>query len=354
MHELMKIHEKEKNDMVKIFDEAREILCECLTKKCKNETEILVEKAKADTRLEMKDELSKIIDDELANQQKIFEESMKKTLANIEANDRDKMNGLRNQCLKAMDVQHNLMICRQITELLQLMSVERRHWEGKLSELKDKYEAKISSLQSCPRFIQSKSIFAETILSTLDRINVDTLDEHEKRIFDEIQFLMAKNDSDSKIFIVAEKSACADDASQNSLDIIDENDWINREEDGNGLLRRSASVAVEWEKQSSRENFLSDDTFMSSIFNQMSTDGERQSSLPTLTSMPKIVSSIIGLMKQSNDDKLLGKSIRKILHNMGLKNSPSTFEDVIPMPTVRSNPVQIKDSIELINERNIE
>lgn len=351
----MEIHVEEKNDMVKIFQEARTIFCEFIAKKCK-ESEKLVEKARADTRDEMKAECTKIIDDELANQHKTFEESMETTLNNLRANDRDRMNELRNQCLNAMDVQHHLMMCRQITELLHLMSVEKRHYEAKLSELKDKYDRTISLLQSqhpqshLSGEHQSKSIFTAALTKTLDSVNVNTLDEHEKRIFDEIHRIMANNDRDSKIFIVTEASSSA---VENSRNIIDENDWINRKEDEMRLQRTSASVAVQWEKQDPTCNVFNDDTFMSSIFNRMSTDVER----PSLGATQKIASSIIAMVRESNDDKLLEESINELLHNMVTKHQripvESVMQPVIPMPVLRNEPLRIKDSMELINGKRI-
>lgn len=351
----MKIHEEEKNDMMKIFQEARTVFCEFIAKKCKEETDKLVEKAKLDTREAMKEELAKLIDDELANQQKVFEESMEMTLNNLKANDRDRMNELRNQCLNAMDVQHHLMMCRQITELMHLMSIEKCHYDAKLSEMRDKYEMTISSLQSqLPSSLltgehQSKSIFIATVEKVLERFALNRLDEHEKRIFDEIHCIMANNDCDSKIFIVTEASS---NAVENSLNIIDENDWINQKEDEMRLQRASASVAVQWERQNL--SIFNDDTFMSSIFNRMSTDFDRPSSKAT----EKIASSIIAMVRESNNDKLLEESITEILHNMVTKQhrvlpAESVVQHVIPMPVMRERSIQIKDSVELINEKRI-
>lgn len=346
----MKIHEEEKNDMVKIFQEARAVFCEFIAKKCKEESDKLVEKARVDTREAMKAECTKIIDDELANQHKIFEESMDATLNNLRANDIDRMDELRNQCLNAMDVQHHLMMCRQITELLHLMSVEKRHYETKLSEVKNKYETTISSLQSQHPSThlsgehQSKSIFIAALTKALDSVNVNTLDEHEKRIFDEIRRIMANNDRDSKIFIVAEASTSA---IENSRRIIDENDWLNREEDE--LRLQTASVAVQWEKQEQNYGIFDDDTFMSSIFNRMSTDVDRPSSRAT----QKIASSIIAMVRKANDDKLLEESITEILHSMVTKHQRVPAESVIPMPVLRTEPLQIRDSAELVNAKRI-
>jgi hypothetical protein len=350
----MKIHEEEKNDMVKIFQDSRTVFCEFIAKKCKEETDKLVEKAREDAREEMKSECSKIIDDELANQHKIFQESMETTLNNLRANDIDRMDELRNQCLNAMDVQHHLMMCRQITELLHLMSVEKRHYEAKLSELKNKYETTISSLQSQHPLShlsgehQSKSIFIAALTKALESVNVNTLDEHEKRIFDEIHRIMANNDRDSKIFIVTEASSSA---VENSRSIIDENDWFNRE---TRLQGASASVAVQWERQNPTLGVFDDDTFMSSIFNRISiTDFERPSSEAT----QKIASSIIAMVRESNDDKLLEESVTEILHNMVTKHQPlpaeSVMQPVIPMPVLRTEPLKIRDSAELINAKRI-
>lgn len=355
----MKIHEEEKSDMVKIFQDARAVFCEFIAKKCKEETDKLVEKAREDTKEEMKAECSKIIDDELANQHKVFEESMEMTLNNLRADDRDRMDELRSQCLKAMDVQHHLMMCRQITELLNLMALEKRHYEEKLSEMKDKYESQISSLQSqhpqsnLSGEHQSKSIFTAALTKTLESVDVNVLDEHEKRIFDEIHRIMANNDCNSKIFIVTEVSKSA--ADQNSHNIIGENDWINRKEDEKGLQKASASVAiaVQWEKQDPTRNIFNDDTFMSSIFNQMSTDVERPSSS---VATQKIATQIIAMVRKSNDDKLLEESIIEILHKMTEKPrepTESISQPVIRMPVLRTEPLRVKDSLELINEKRI-
>lgn len=374
LQELIKIHEVEKNDMKNIIEESRAVLFDSITKKYKEETEKLVEKAKAEVREEMREECAKIIDDELAQQEKVFEKSMETTLNNLSENDRDKMDKLRNQCLKAMDVQHHLMMCRQITELLHLMSVEKSHWEGRLCEMRVKYEATISSLQArldtyekrqqhLSREHQSKSTFTTALMTALNGIDdVNALDEHEKRIFDEIQRMYRNgsndDDVDSRIFTITEPSSDA----QNSHSIIDKNDWINRNEEEKEMIFPAASVTVEWQHQNASQitsNNSNVDAFMSSIFNKMSVTSQDVYLPRCQISIPKIVSSIIAAIKESkNDETLLWQSINNIFQNMSVENQQrqkpaESIINPVVMPSTRSH-LGKRDSLEVAhNKRNI-
>lgn len=375
LEELMKIHETEKREIAQIFHDSRKLFCEFITKKHQEESKKLVEEAKEEVREEMKREYAKIIDDELAQQEKIFETSMEMTLKNLEKNDRDKMDELQNQCLKAMDIQHHLMMCRQIIELLHLMSVEKCHWERKLYEMRVKYEATISSLHAhnnpqhkeqkhLSREHQSKeSIFTAALVTILNGVDDEnSLDEHEKRIFDEIQrMLNARNNDDgesrdSKIFIVKETSNVAHD-SLNSHRVIAESDWINRKEEADEMPCYSTSVAVQWERQDSSQiiSYI-DDAFMSSIFNKMS--HQTSSDVHCHFDVPKIASSLMTAVKNSlHDDKLMLESISQVLYNMigrqQEKPLESFIETVILMPETREGSLHIKDSVEFLHERKI-
>lgn len=376
LEELIKLHEEEKNDMKNIIEESRAVFCDSITKKYNDETEKLVEKARAEVQAEMEAKCAKIIDDELAQQEKVFEKSMETTLNNLSENDRDKMDELRNQCLKAMDVQHHLMMCRQITELLHLMSVEKSHWEGRLCEMRVKYEATNSSLQArldtyekrqqhLSREHQSKSTFTTALMTTLDDIDdVNALDENEKRIFDEIQRLVWSgsnddDDGDSRIYIVTEPSTAAISTTQNSQSIIVKNDWINI---NHADIEKfpGTSVTVQWQHQDASQITSNDDAFMSSIFNKMSPASQDGQLSCCLIPIPKTVSSIMAVIRKSkHDDDLLFQSINEIFQNMIVEEQPqSTHESVINnplvfMPSHRSDHLSKKDSLLIAHERQV-
>ena len=79
--ELVKDHEKEKKNLIKVTQESREVFREFVAKKCQDEINKHVEEAVGKTRQEMEGECSKRIDDELAQQHTILQESMASCLS---------------------------------------------------------------------------------------------------------------------------------------------------------------------------------------------------------------------------------------------------------------------------------
>lgn len=353
--ELKKLHEQEKKDMIEIFHDSRKVFCDFISKKFKQDTEKLIEQARDEVRREMEVRCANLIDEELAQQHKNFEESMEVTLNNLKANDRDKMNELRSQCLRTMDVQHDLLVCRQITELLHLIGVERRHCEEKLCEMSGRYKATIESLQSRLEAHEthqqhpSKSIFTAALMTTLNGVDdVNALDEHEKRIFDEIQRLMQNdsnhgnddNEASSGTFIVSEAS----NSHQNS----NKSDWIFVNDNEMGSQRNSSSVAVQWERIDSLEIPEADDAFLSSIFNDTSSTTDAQT-------LSQIALSIMELLKLELDERNLQTAISAVLRNTLGMQKRETLQPLIPMPTTTTSadPLRIKDSVEIVHQKRI-
>jgi hypothetical protein len=356
-------YEAERESLVSIFHDSRRVFCEFLSKKCRDEIDRSVERAKADTIREMEEKCASFIDDELAQQQIIFQESMKVTLNNLNANDRDKMNELRNQCLKAMDVQSHLMMCRQITELVHTTSVEKHHWQRRLGAMREEYEFKVITLQmrlnslvgEILREHQSKSIIIALWLSffkSLSAIDVNQLTQHERRMFfdfQQIQCELVENseDSSSRIFKVEEKEKM-DKKSLDGDDDDDDSNWMKNIDECNLKWKengvKDSSVILNW-RQSPVENIstTAQDAFMSSIFHRTSqTDCD-------YSMISNTASFIIALVRRSTNVNQLTETIVEILRNLLKSLELSTAESFVPMKKV--DPLHIRDSKEIIEKR---
>ena len=248
------------------------------------------------------------------------------------------------------------------------MSVEKSHWEGRLCEMRVKYEATNSSLQARldtyekRQQHQSKSTFTTALMTTLDGIDdINALDENEKRIFDEIQRLVWSgsndDDEDNRIYTVTESAAIS--TAQNSQSIIVKNDWINLNHADNEKLPATA-VTVQWQHQDASQitsNISNDDAFMLSIFNKMSPASQDGHLSCCQIPISKTVSSIMAVIRKSkHDDELLFQSINDILQNTVAGEQPQqTDESIINnpslfMPSHRSEHLSKKDSLLIAHE----
>lgn len=359
--ELSRDHEEEKKNLIKVFEDSRKVFCEFVAKKCQDEIYKHVEEAVGKTRQEMEVKCSKRIDDELAQQHTILQESMEVTLKNLEANDRDRMNELCNQCLNAMDVQNNLMMCRQITELMHLMSIEKNHWKELMNDLKDKYEMTIKTLEnkinsfiveSSPEHQSNSFIVAlwKRFFKSLKSIDVNELNESERGILNEIyriQYDLIENYDDnlSRIFLVADDN----DNDEKQQDFTDKNLIDNRMDQKDGeCLKMESSVAVEWKRQNLSEVISIEDKFISSISHKMSKADASKNIHESI--LLKTASSIMTMVKGSeDDDRLLEGKIIEILHKLPIQQQALTKSDIIPLPNVDSS--HIRDSREIIDKK---
>lgn len=369
--ELVTSHEEEKKNLIKIFEDSRKVFCEFMAKKCHDEIQKHVDEATAMTKQEMEEMCAKKIDDELAQQQTMLQESMNVTLKNLEANDKDRMNELCNQCLNAMDVQSNLMMCRQITELMHLMSIEKRHWEKKMNDLRDKsqmtikmLETKLNSfiVESSPEHQSSSFIVAlwTRFFKSLKCIDVNELNEYETRILNEIHRIQCDlienyEDNSSRVFLIHNDNdydgavSAADEEQQSKSpdeNLID--DWICSK-DGE-CLNKHSSVAVDWHKQASSEVISIEDKFMSSIFHKMSKPDALININDSIFS--KTASSIITMVRgleknDDDDDRLLESKVIEILRKLFTQQQAMTTMDLVPLPNVDS--IHIRDSLEIID-----
>lgn len=146
MKQLKMDHDDEKRCLMKIAEDARKIMVEFITKKCQMDCEKMVDKAVIETRTEIEQKCAESIETELAQQTFMFQEYMEITLKNMEINDMDRMNELRNQCLRAMDLQNHLLICRQITELMHVVAIKKSNCRFKMMDMSNEYESIIGTI----------------------------------------------------------------------------------------------------------------------------------------------------------------------------------------------------------------
>jgi len=330
-----------------------------VAKKCQDEINKHVEEAVGKARQEMEGECSKRIDDELAQQHTILQESMEVSLKNLEAIDRDRMNELCNQCLNAMDVQSNLMMCQQMAELMHLMSIEKRHWKERMSDLKEKYETTIKTLEnkvnsfivdSAPKHQSNSFIVAlwKSFFKSLKSLDANELNDCERGILNEIQRIQSElienyDDNLSRIYLVDDN---VDKKEQDFHDKNVTNDWLDRKD--SECLNTESTVAVEWKRQTPSEVISIEDKFMSSIFHKMSKADALRNINDSVFS--KTASSIITMVKGSeDDDRLLESKVIEILHKLQIQQQTLTTSDIIPLPNVDSP--HIRDSREIIDRK---
>lgn len=366
--EVLKERAEDKKYYLKVIQENAKNLCDVAVKKCQEDIDEHVSKAIAETKHEMTLECSKVVDDELAQQHIKNQEFMEVTLKNIEANGRDRMDELRNQCVKAMDLQSDLMMCRQITELMHLMSVEKQYWRAKLDALRDEYENKIFALQNqlnsfvseLSRGHQSNSIIIalwKKFFECLYGVNVNGLSRHERSIFDALQRIQRDlienfDDNSNGTFIIHEQ----DKSHVNKSNDVDDDvydDWNRNMNEclARGNFPKDSSVAVNWQRQKFIEFDPIEDSFMSSIFHRMS-----QADAGDLT-LSKIALSIIAMVREfkdcDDDDKVLMKMIMSMLRKMTQTQDALSSLSTDMIPLHKTDSLQIIDSVELIEKKRV-
>jgi hypothetical protein len=342
-------HEEDRADLIKMFEDSRNVLRQNARERCREEVESSVAQAISDTRREMSEQCAATISEELESQHNLFQQSMEVTLKNHRENDRHRMEELRNQCLKAMDLQNHLMMCRNATELMHLLSVEKRSWQQKVNKMMLEHKAEIESLRAklnaltsdLLREHQSKSIICalwKKFRASIESVDKESLTRDERRIFDQIERIQRElienfDDNSSRIFIIERSETSGSCCRLRETKECD--DWIYRKEENNVSRNVSSVAAVEWEKQNSA-NTDADDTFMSSIFHQMS---HADVTSFEASANPEMASSI----------RNVDETMSALLVKAATQSTPLPSVDIVPMPKI--DPVHIKDSREIITKR---
>lgn len=345
-------HEDEKKSLMKLNEEARNLFQEFLAKKCEHEKEILLKQTVAETKAEMEKNCVEQVNEELMQQSIDFDEKLENTLKNLEAIDKDRMNTLRNHCLDSMDLQANLMTCRQLTEMMHMMVTIEKRWRMKMTDMKNDFEN--PAKDSCDH--QSKSLKQLWIEFQHQLCSFDgkMLGGDEKEIFDKILQIRGElmiepsSDRSTDCFIIQEPLAFRHDAMSEELMKDEQNvDWIEKRESEVGFrMERAPYVNVKWENDDIGSPTV--DSFMSSVFNRFL---EPQRSMHRQAT--EIASSIMELVKKSIDDEQLKENIATIVRDLlegfaGNKFSPDASV-VVPMP--KTEAVSIKDSMEVLARR---
>lgn len=355
MDELLAQHEEEKLCLKMIYEDGRELLREFVIRKCQKEADEQVTKAIADTKGEMEKKLSELVDKEVAQQAVSFEQQMENTLLNLESNDKDRMQEMREQCLKAMDLQSHLMVCRQITELLQVMIVEKQRWRMKNESFVDNVSL---------REHQSKSVkkLWTDFLQQLDVVDCEKFDRDDRMIFDSVRQFQSELMLEQKQRIdIADGAECfvihepdKSTATTNGATL----EWINRKDNddciGKANMKLASSVDIKWDRVGERaadESVVG--SFSEAIFNRFAQPQHSMQHHPSLT-VPKVASSIMNLMRESKDEKELELNIGMliqdaIMKNLSLVDATAAAADIIAMPKIET--VHIKDSIAVMEKR---
>lgn len=343
-------HEDEKKLLRGLYETASEMLRNFIAKKCDLETKKLIAKAIVETKEEMETQFSKVIQNELAQQTILFNEQMENTMKNLKIDDRNRMEELKRQCLSAMDVQAHLMVIRQVSELMHMMTVEKHFWRDSLSD--SGCETLIN--ESKPptddiRDHQSKSLKHLWIefLRQRDTCEGEHFDEEEKRIFHEIQQIevMMKQQrgvhgmfenrkSDAHVWSEGAKTKATSDSSM----VIDDKTCISSGE-------KAPFIHVSWEKL--------ENNFGEKAVGETFT-GKLQQFLQPQSCRPEIASSINKIMKKLRE-KQVDKSTAKMILDVMVEefssiNAPSsTAVEFVPMPA--TDALHINDSMVTLAKR---
>ena len=348
-----------------------------IEKKCKLETDNLISQKIVETKHEMEERCSEAVERELAQQLLLFNEQMDNTITNLKVEDKNRIEEMSIQCVKAMDLQSHLMTIRQLSELMHMMTVEKFFWKAKIQNVKNdlKHECEgvnMSERLSVTRDHQSKSIkhLWDEFLHQLDGFDGEKLDEVEERIVCEIQQtrrkLIKESQGDDGSSLVDGKSAVqkSNEVKSNKPEIetsemIDQN-FIKSSVD--------SSIApffeVEWEKIEKTSNeieaataaaasAIDDDSFSYHVLKQFLQPQSMH--LQQNPMHPEIASSIIAnVIKKLKTSTELNENMTRMIHDVMLQelssfNSTSQAVDFVPMP--KTEVVNIKDSLEVITRR---
>lgn len=334
--------DKERKLSVKEIEKSTEVPSEDLNDAV---TENLNSNSKAQETVEINKNCQQAIDKELAHQSTTFQEQLQNTIKNLEVNDRDRMEEMRNQCLQAMETQKHLMACRQITEMMQLLAMQRKQNQRLMKiDVKNEKESIIgeaSAMGGNSQHNQSKSLkhLWEEFLGRVDNVHNAQLDSDERKILNKIQQIRSElsaeigGDESDEMFIISEPN---DRKQETNLD------WLHRNANDDDAREISNRPLVEWERSTDIE-MPAGSLFTSPLFDHISHPRRRTSSIPKIaTSIMKMARDESKLERESSQDAIMKKL---------LIHSSTADVDVVPLP--RTEAVSIRDSKDVIEQRRV-
>lgn len=338
-------HEDEKLCLKELSDGALDLLRETLAKECEAERKLLLEQTSVETAKEMETDCAEKIDAKLMQQSIEFEEQLQRTLKDIEAGNKQQIEVLKDSCLDAMDRQHNLLSCRQITETMHMMITNEKHWRTKMTDMKNE----IANPAKDDLGNQSKSLKQLWIefQRQLDGFDGGKLRGDEKELFDQIHQiggeLMIEQEPKACFIIHEPITTAVDDSMAEEFRTNTEHvDWIDkREKQSLWQIKREPYVSVKWKDGEIESPNV--DSFTSSLFQRFL---QPQCSMQRLPAV--VASSIINLMRNSNDDKSLEENIAALIQDLmkGFAGDKSSADAKTLDPTSTGG-VRIEDSLEV-------
>ncbi|CAO1414677.1 unnamed protein product [Diamesa serratosioi] len=365
--DLVKKHEYDKNFLIESFQDSREIMRQLMAQKIqdKENPTRLIEKAVNDTKELMKTQCNEAINNELALQTANFNEAMHKTLKNLEINDKNKLDKMRNECLKAMDVQSSLFNCKQMTELMHVMAMEKQSFRIKLSAIKKQHDLEMKEMREelTIQSIKNKSLTGlwNEFLIDIQQLQIEKFTDYEKKIYQEINYIENQLTEVSEVDINA-KSKESLESEQSQLIIIQENvnyycsgtnlDWIS----GNVVncqqkAMNKANIDVSWQKSANDVELNYENKFSNYIFKPPNSEF-----LETSDQTSNTAKIIVDVVRNKNDEKTLENNEMNGIHGINSKMSkisdyfdPKKSNELLMAP--KTNSVLIKDSIDALTKR---
>lgn len=301
-NQLMQRQEDEKRCLRRLYEDGSALLREFIERKCKEMSEQTMSSALESFKVELEAEHEEVVE-ELAKQSKLFDEKMREMMKSLEFNDLDWTEELR-----AMVVHHHSLVCRHVTELMQLMAVKQRQREMKnerkaqSGSLKHLWEDFLSKLHEFVRDEQQLDAEEARILSEVHRVRRELVMEATRRRID------GKSEvKPDELLIIHENGLnCHGAMDKSTLE------WV--------AGKSTPFPEVERKRLDKDQIEISTDLFAS------------PRPLSSLQSIQEIASSIIAMARESADESELRANITKVIEKLVDDRSSMPTNDDISTP----------------------
>lgn len=359
--EVVKKHEYDKNNLIESYEDTiRQLMSQEVQGK-ENPTE-LDNNAVIDTKEQMQNQINEPINNDLALQTVNYNEAMYKTLKNLEINDKNKLDKMQNECLRAMDVQSNLFNCKQMTVVMHVMAMEKQSFRIKLSQIQKKHDFEMKKMQEelKKQSKEKKSLnrLWNEFLIDIQQLQIEKFTDYEKKIYQQTNYLENQLNvlSDANANVNYKESLKSE---QSQLIIIQENvnyhhgsgtDLAGNVNNCQQKAVNEANIEIIWQKNASDLELNYEKNFSNYIFQTPNIEYRE-----TSDQIAHTATVIIDAVRNKKDEKTLKKIVINEIGGVFLKMSkindyfdPRKSIDLV-MPKTSS--VVIKDSLDAFTKR---
>ncbi|CAO1399367.1 unnamed protein product [Diamesa hyperborea] len=361
---VVKQHEYDKSFIMESYEDSREIMKQLMRKTIedKEDPAELIENAINDTKEQMKNQCNEAINNELALQTANFNEAMQTTLKNLEINDKNKLDKMQNECLKAMDVQCNLFNCKQVTEVMHVMAMEKQSFKIKLSDIQKKHDAEKKEIQEqlAKQRTENKSLnrLWNEFLIDIQQLQIEKFTDYEKKLYKEIKYLEnqlaeiteadininSKESQESQLLIIQENV--------NNLSSSTDLDWIaGNVSNCQQKAVNKANIDVNWIKSANDVELNYEKNFSNYIFEMPNLELRE-----TSEQIANTATVIIDAVRNKKDEKTLEKLVINEIGGVLLKMSKLSGyfdqgQNTELLVAPKTGSLAIRDSLGALNKR---